>query len=120
VSPGLVGMTAGSPHPNAGLLFVEFMTSREGQQIFQKADYLPARPDVPPLIPDLIPETGGPFTGNVITPRHHGQGLRSLEQMCSINCSGEPSRPAAARAILSERARPAGHAVSRVKPGTNA
>jgi ABC-type Fe3+ transport system substrate-binding protein len=67
VSPGLVGMTAGSPHPNAGLLFVEFMTSREGQQIFQKADYLPARPDVPPLIPDLIPETGG-FTGNVITP----------------------------------------------------
>jgi ABC-type Fe3+ transport system substrate-binding protein len=67
VSPGLVGMTAGSPHPNAGLLFVEFMTSQEGQQIFQKADYLPARPDVPPLIPDLIPETGG-FTGNVITP----------------------------------------------------
>jgi ABC-type Fe3+ transport system substrate-binding protein len=67
VSPGLVGMTNGSPHPNAGLLFVEFMTSKEGQQIFQKADYLPARPDVPPLIPDLIPETGG-FAGNVITP----------------------------------------------------
>jgi ABC-type Fe3+ transport system substrate-binding protein len=67
VSPGLVGMTEGGPHPNAGLLFVEFMTSKEGQQIFQKADYLPARPDVPPLVPDLIPETGG-FTGNVITP----------------------------------------------------
>ncbi|HEY3643630.1 MAG TPA: extracellular solute-binding protein [Xanthobacteraceae bacterium] len=67
VSPGLVGMTNGSSHPNAGLLFVEFMTSKEGQQIFQKADYLPARPDVPPLIPDLIPETGS-FAGNVITP----------------------------------------------------
>lgn len=67
VSPGLVGMTAGSPHPNAGQLFVEFMTSPEGQKIFQQADYLPARPDVPPRIPDLIPETGG-FTGNVITP----------------------------------------------------
>src|SRR5216684_447102 len=38
VSPGLVGMTKGSPHPNAGMLFVEFMTSKEGQQIFQKAD----------------------------------------------------------------------------------
>jgi len=67
VAPGLVGMTKGGPHPNAGLLFIEFMTSKEGQQIFQKADYLPARPDVPPLIPDLIPETGG-FSGNVITP----------------------------------------------------
>jgi ABC-type Fe3+ transport system substrate-binding protein len=67
VAPGLVALTQGSPHPNAGLLFVEFMTSKEGQQIFQKADYLPARPDVPPRIPDLIPESGG-FTGNVITP----------------------------------------------------
>ena len=67
VSPGLVGMTNGGPHPNAGLLFVEFMTSKEGQRIFQQADYLPARPDVPPLVPDLIPETGG-FTGTVITP----------------------------------------------------
>ncbi len=67
VAPGLVAMTNGAPHPNAGLLFIEFMTSKEGQQIFQKADYLPARPDVPPLIPELIPETGG-FAGNVITP----------------------------------------------------
>ena len=67
VTPGLVGMTRDAPHPNAGLLFIEFMTSREGQQIFQKADYLPARPDVPPLIPELIPENGG-FTGNVVTP----------------------------------------------------
>jgi len=67
VAPGLVGLTAGSPHPNAGALLVEFMTSPEGQKIFQAADYLPARSDVPPRIPDLIPETGG-FRGNVITP----------------------------------------------------
>jgi iron(III) transport system substrate-binding protein len=73
VAPGLVGMTSGGPHPNAGMLFVEFMTSKEGQQIFQKADYLPARPDVPPLIPDLIPETGG-FAGNVITPAITAEG----------------------------------------------
>jgi len=75
VSPGLVGMTNGGPHPNASLLFVEFMTSKEGQQIFQKADYLPARPDVPPLIPDLIPETGG-FTANVITPAITAKGYQ--------------------------------------------
>ncbi len=67
VTPGLVGLPKNAPHPNAGLLFVEFMTSKEGQQIFQKAAYLPARPDVSPTIPQLIPETGG-FGATVITP----------------------------------------------------
>jgi iron(III) transport system substrate-binding protein len=67
VTPDLVALTSGSPHPNAGLLFVEFMTSKEGQQIFQKANYLPARRDVPPTTADLIPENGG-FTATVLTP----------------------------------------------------
>ena len=67
VTPGLVGLTKGSAHPNAGLLFVEFMTSKEGQQIFQKANYLPARPDIPPLTPELVPERGG-FAATVLTP----------------------------------------------------
>src|SRR3954453_10704289 len=67
VTPGLVGLPKNAPHPNAGLLFVEFMTSKEGQTIFQKANYLPARPDVPPLTANLIPENGG-FAATVITP----------------------------------------------------
>jgi iron(III) transport system substrate-binding protein len=67
VTPGVVALTEGSAHPNAGLLFVEFLTSKEGQEIFQKAHYLPVRPDVPALIPELIPERGG-FTATVITP----------------------------------------------------
>src|SRR6266705_3605189 len=67
VTPGLVGLPKNAPHPNAGLLFVEFMTSKEGQQIFQKAAYLPARPDVPPTVPGLVPTTGG-FGATVITP----------------------------------------------------
>jgi iron(III) transport system substrate-binding protein len=67
VNPGEVGLINGGAHPNAALLFVEFMLSKEGQQIFQKAAYLPARPDVPPLMPELVPQSGG-FTGNVITP----------------------------------------------------
>ena len=67
VNPSMVALPKNAPHPNAGQLFVEFMTSPEGQAIFQKADYLPARPDVPPTIPELIPERGG-FTANVITP----------------------------------------------------
>jgi ABC-type Fe3+ transport system substrate-binding protein len=67
VTPGLVGLTKNAPHPNAGLLFVEFMTSKDGQQIFQKANYLPARADVAPLTPELIPERGG-FAATVLTP----------------------------------------------------
>ena len=67
VTPDLLGLPRNAPHPNAGLLFVEFMTSKEGQAIFQKANYLPARPDVPPLTPDLIPKNGG-FGATVITP----------------------------------------------------
>jgi len=68
VTPGLVGLPKNAPHPNAGLLFVEFMTSKEGQQIFQKAAYLPARPDVPPTIPELVPTAGGSLGATVITP----------------------------------------------------
>jgi len=67
VTPDLLGLPKNAPHPNAGLLFVEFITSKEGQAIFQKANYLPARPDVPPLTPDLVPENGA-FGATVITP----------------------------------------------------
>jgi len=67
VNPSLVALTKDSPHPNAGQLFIEFLTSPEGQAIFQRANYLPARPDVSPTIPELIPERGG-FEANVITP----------------------------------------------------
>jgi ABC-type Fe3+ transport system substrate-binding protein len=74
VNPGLAGLTRNGPHPNAGALFIEFMTSQEGQRIFQNAGYLPARPDVPPTIPDLIPEKGG-FTATVMTPAVIAKGL---------------------------------------------
>jgi hypothetical protein len=50
------------------------MASKEGQQVFQKANYIPARPDVPPLLPNLIPEKGG-FSGTVITPAMTAQSL---------------------------------------------
>jgi ABC-type Fe3+ transport system substrate-binding protein len=74
VNPTILGLTKNAPHPNAGLLFVEFMTSPEGQTIFQKANYLPARSDVPPLIADLIPERGG-FAATVITPEIQARDL---------------------------------------------
>jgi iron(III) transport system substrate-binding protein len=80
VTPGVVALTEGGPHPNAGLLFVEFLTSKEGQEIFQKAQYLPVRPEIPALIPELIPERGG-FTATVITPEMVDKSTRRWEEI---------------------------------------
>lgn len=63
----LVTLTNGARHPNAGQLFVEFMLSKEGQTLFQKANYFPTRSDVPPALPELSPETGQ-FRANFISP----------------------------------------------------
>ena len=41
--------------------------SQEGQEVFRKAGYLPARPDVPPLSAAISPELGG-FPVNVLAP----------------------------------------------------
>jgi ABC-type Fe3+ transport system substrate-binding protein len=66
-TPHTIGVTSAAPHPNAARLFVDFVVSREGQEIFQKAGYLPARPDVPPLSVAISPQLGG-FVANVLAP----------------------------------------------------
>ena len=48
-----VGLTAHAPHPNAARLLVEFVTSREGQQIISSMHRVPVRPDVPADPPRL-------------------------------------------------------------------
>jgi ABC-type Fe3+ transport system substrate-binding protein len=53
------GVSANAPHPNAAKLFIDFMVSRAGQNIFRDNDYLPMHPDVPAKIPELKPEQGG-------------------------------------------------------------
>jgi ABC-type Fe3+ transport system substrate-binding protein len=53
------GMTAKAPHPNAARLFLDFMISRAGQEVFRARDYIPMHPDVPAKNPELKPETGG-------------------------------------------------------------
>jgi ABC-type Fe3+ transport system substrate-binding protein len=70
-----MGLTTLSKRPNAGLLFLEYALSREGQTVFQKAGYIPTYPDVPPLDPKLLPEAGG-FKGNVFTPAFVEQNRR--------------------------------------------
>jgi ABC-type Fe3+ transport system substrate-binding protein len=40
--------------PHAALLLVDYIISKEGQQILSNADYFPVRPDVDPK-PELAP-----------------------------------------------------------------
>jgi ABC-type Fe3+ transport system substrate-binding protein len=55
----IAGISRGAPHPNAARLFLDFMISRAGQEVFHDADYIPMRPDVPAKSPELKPEQGG-------------------------------------------------------------
>jgi ABC-type Fe3+ transport system substrate-binding protein len=53
------GITAKAPHPNAARLFLDFMISRAGQEVFRDRDYIPVHPEVSAKNPELKPETGG-------------------------------------------------------------
>jgi iron(III) transport system substrate-binding protein len=46
--PSSVMVTKNLPHPHAAMLFVDFILSKEGQQVLSKAGLFPAHPDVAP------------------------------------------------------------------------
>jgi iron(III) transport system substrate-binding protein len=58
---GTMVLPKGVRHPHAAMLLVDFMLSREGQQILADADYFPARSDVAPkdMLSSVIPERAG-------------------------------------------------------------
>jgi iron(III) transport system substrate-binding protein len=56
-----------APHPNAGKLLLEFLTSEEGQRIFADVDYIPAMPGIAAKVASLKPDAGG-FTADVLPP----------------------------------------------------
>ncbi len=47
-------VTREAPHPNAGKLFVDFVTSPEGQAVIRDADYMTIDPATPPRDPDMV------------------------------------------------------------------
>jgi ABC-type Fe3+ transport system substrate-binding protein len=53
VSLNPVGMAVNAPHPNAARLLVDFLLSREGQEIGRDLAKIPARPEVEPPYPRL-------------------------------------------------------------------
>jgi iron(III) transport system substrate-binding protein len=54
----VISIHKSAPHPNAAKLLVDFIISKEGQQVLRDADYLTADPQVPARVPELKPEEG--------------------------------------------------------------
>jgi ABC-type Fe3+ transport system substrate-binding protein len=54
-----VSLVKNGPHPNAGRLFIDFLMSDEGQNVFREAGYIPTNPRVPPKVSELSPLSGG-------------------------------------------------------------
>ncbi len=52
----VAGLLKDAPHPNAGKLFLDFMSSEDGQKVLAHADLLPAMPGVPATYPQVKPE----------------------------------------------------------------
>jgi iron(III) transport system substrate-binding protein len=67
VTLSTLSVLAKAPHPNAAKLLMDFIISREGQEVFAKADYIPAHPDVPATVPTLKPAEGK-FRAHFFTP----------------------------------------------------
>ena len=71
-----IGLIKDAPHPNAGKLLIDFLTSEEGQKEIAKAEYFPAMPSVPAKSPELTP-TGGGFKANFLSPENVTQNLET-------------------------------------------
>ena len=58
---GVMLVAKNLPHPNAAMLLVDFILSKEGQEIMAKSEYFPARPDVPalPQLAPIVPTNAG-------------------------------------------------------------
>ena len=73
-TPNTVSVLKTAPHPNAGRLLIEFLLSRQGQEIMAANDYMPADPTVPIKDPSLQPEHGH-FAVTIISPEESRAGL---------------------------------------------
>jgi iron(III) transport system substrate-binding protein len=58
IGTGVSLLLKDAPHPNAGKLLIELLQSKEGQEVFKRAGYVPAHPDVDANIAELKPGVG--------------------------------------------------------------
>ena len=59
LTPHVIALAKNPPHPNAARLYIDFILSKEGQQVLRRLDDVPAREDVPPAIPRLLLSADG-------------------------------------------------------------
>ncbi|MBX9741907.1 MAG: extracellular solute-binding protein [Beijerinckiaceae bacterium] len=71
-----------TPRPNAAKLFVEFITSEEGQKLVQAAGELPVHPDVAPTEASLRPD-GVRFKALYLSPEEVEKGMQSWSKTFS-------------------------------------
>ena len=66
---GTLVVPKGARHPHAAALLLDFILSKEGQQILARAEYFPVRPDVEPLpkLTKVKPDRAG-YQENFISP----------------------------------------------------
>ena len=67
---GTALVAKGAPHPYAAMLLIDFLLSKDGQEIMAKSQYFPSRADVAPLpeLARIVPEKTG-FHENFVSPR---------------------------------------------------
>ena len=70
-SPSTMAVMKDLRHPHAAMLLVDFVLSKEGQEIMAKAEYFPSRPDVPalPHLQAVVPQKAG-VPENFISPEN--------------------------------------------------
>jgi iron(III) transport system substrate-binding protein len=75
-----VSLLKDAPHPNAGKLLIDFLTSEDGQKVLQEADYLPALPSVPASVAGLKPQDGG-FSAQYLLPEEVDQHMADWQKI---------------------------------------
>ena len=75
-----LGLVKGAPHPNAAKLLLDFLLSEEGQKVFQKFDYLPTLPSVPPTVAGLRPNEGS-FKADFLNPEFINRGVTEWQKI---------------------------------------
>jgi iron(III) transport system substrate-binding protein len=83
---GTLVVPRGVRHPHAAVLLLDFILSKEGQQIMASAEYFPVRPDVEPLpkLAKVIPDRAG-YELNFISPeqlnKYTDGSIKMLEEL---------------------------------------
>jgi ABC-type Fe3+ transport system substrate-binding protein len=74
MSVNTISVLKGAPHPNAARLLIEFLLSREGQEIMAANDYMPSDTEVRIKDPNLTP-LHGKFAVTAVSPEEQKAGL---------------------------------------------